>query len=175
MWTWKPSWSCDPEQLNIFIPTSHGGSIRNLASNGLVDKKFESVESEWPWTKVNEWPWPSVVINRHILIYMTICINSHLTDAQADVRLCCSHMAKTGFLMTWLVRSWAGLSVSHYMGAHIQASGVGGVGVLMMWLKSNSAYFKVQGLGGGVGVLWCGSNQNQPILKCLFLIRIVLG
>ena len=23
-------------------------------------------------------------------------------DAQADVCLCCSHMAKTGFLMTWL-------------------------------------------------------------------------
>ena len=23
-------------------------------------------------------------------------------DAQADLRLCCSHMAKTGFLMTWL-------------------------------------------------------------------------
>ena len=24
-------------------------------------------------------------------------------DAQADLRLCCSHMAKTGFLMTWLI------------------------------------------------------------------------
>ena len=23
-------------------------------------------------------------------------------DVQADLRLCCSHMAKTGFLMTWL-------------------------------------------------------------------------
>ena len=23
-------------------------------------------------------------------------------DAQADLRLCCSHMAKTGFLMKWL-------------------------------------------------------------------------
>ena len=26
-------------------------------------------------------------------------------DAQADLHLCCSHMAKTGFLMTWL-NSW---------------------------------------------------------------------
>ena len=27
---------------------------------------------------------------------------SDCADAQADLRLCCSHMAKTGFLMTWL-------------------------------------------------------------------------
>ena len=26
-------------------------------------------------------------------------------DAQADLHLCCSHMAKTGFLMTWLIYS----------------------------------------------------------------------
>ena len=25
-----------------------------------------------------------------------------ITDVQADLRLCCSHMAKTGFLTTWL-------------------------------------------------------------------------
>ena len=24
-------------------------------------------------------------------------------DAQADLRLCCSHMTKAGFLMTWLI------------------------------------------------------------------------
>ena len=27
---------------------------------GLVvskEKQFENIESEWPWTKVNEWPW----------------------------------------------------------------------------------------------------------------------
>ena len=24
-------------------------------------------------------------------------------DAQTDLRLCCSHMAKAGFLMTWLI------------------------------------------------------------------------
>ena len=28
---------------------------------------------------------------------------SDCADAQADLRLCCSHMAKTGFLMTWLI------------------------------------------------------------------------
>ena len=26
----------------------------------------------------------------------------HKPDAQADLRLCYSHMAKTGFLITWL-------------------------------------------------------------------------
>ena len=57
-WARKPSWSCDPEQLNTSsFPTSHGGSIWNLASNGPV-LKFENVESELPWTKVNRWPWP---------------------------------------------------------------------------------------------------------------------
>ena len=30
---------------------------------------------------------------------------SDCADAQADLRLCCSHMTKTGFLMTWLI-SW---------------------------------------------------------------------
>ena len=30
---------------------------------------------------------------------------SDCADAQADLRLCCSHMAKTGFFMTWLI-SW---------------------------------------------------------------------
>ena len=47
---WRPSWSCD-----ITIPPSHGDSTWNLASIGLAvskKKKFENVESEWPWTKV---------------------------------------------------------------------------------------------------------------------------
>ena len=28
---------------------------------------------------------------------------AHTADAQADLCLCCSHMAKTGFLMMWLI------------------------------------------------------------------------
>ena len=32
------------------------------------EKKFENVESEWPWTKVSEWPWPSIFIKVHVLI-----------------------------------------------------------------------------------------------------------
>ena len=70
----------------IFIPTSHGGSIWNLASNILVlflEKKFENVESEWPWAKVNEWPWPCGVINRRVLIYLTICTNFHFTGVNS--------------------------------------------------------------------------------------------
>ena len=66
----------------FFIPTSHGGSIWNLDSNGHVffeEKKFENVESEWPWTKVTEWPWPWIVINCYVLIYLTICTSFHLT------------------------------------------------------------------------------------------------
>ena len=27
------------------------------------EKKLGNVESEWPWTKVNEWPWPLIFIN----------------------------------------------------------------------------------------------------------------
>ena len=66
----------------IFILTSHGGSIWHLVSRGLVffEEKFENVESEWPWTKDNEWPWPWVVINCHVLIYLTICTNFHLIN-----------------------------------------------------------------------------------------------
>ena len=34
---------------------------------------------------------------------------SDCTDAQADLHLCCSHMAKTGFLMTWLIKQSASI------------------------------------------------------------------
>ena len=54
-----------------FILSSHEGSTWNMASIGLVffeEKKFENVESEWPWTKVNEWPWPLIFIKVHVLI-----------------------------------------------------------------------------------------------------------
>ena len=47
----------------IFIPLSDWGFTWNLTSIGLTvyqEKKFENVESEWPWTKVNEWPWPLI-------------------------------------------------------------------------------------------------------------------
>ena len=50
---------------NTFFPPSHLGSIWNLASIGYAvskEKKFENVESERPWTKVNEWPWPLTFI-----------------------------------------------------------------------------------------------------------------
>ena len=67
----------------ISFPASNGGSIWNMASIGLAvseEKKFEKVESEWPWTKVNEWSWPWVVINCHVLIYLTICTDFHHTE-----------------------------------------------------------------------------------------------
>ena len=57
-----------------FIPLSHGGSTRNLASICLrvsKEKKFETVETEWPWMKVSEWPWPLIFITRHVLIWLT--------------------------------------------------------------------------------------------------------
>ena len=80
---WKQSWSCDPEHLNKFsfqYPMKAPYEI--CVQNGPVffcEKEFETVESKWPWIKVNEWPWPWVVINHHILIYLTICTNFHLT------------------------------------------------------------------------------------------------
>ena len=49
----------------IFVTPSHAGSTWILASVGLAvskEKKFENVESEWPWTKVSEWPWPLIFI-----------------------------------------------------------------------------------------------------------------
>ena len=62
---------------------SHGGSIWNLASKWLLffveEQKFETVEHEWPWAKVDEWPFPWIVINHQVLIFSTISINFHLT------------------------------------------------------------------------------------------------
>ena len=57
-----------------FILPSLEGSTWNMVSIGLVffeEKKFENVESEWPWTKVNEWPWPLIFITVRVLIYLT--------------------------------------------------------------------------------------------------------
>ena len=54
-------WSRPFEQ--IFVPPSYGGSLWNLVFIGQAvskEKKFENVESEWPWTKVSEWPWPMI-------------------------------------------------------------------------------------------------------------------
>ena len=31
IWTWRPSWSCDPEASNKLVRSSHGGSTQNLA------------------------------------------------------------------------------------------------------------------------------------------------
>ena len=63
---WRPSRSCDLDHLNKpLFPLSKGGATWNLASMGLVvskEKKFESIVSEWPCTKVNEWPWLLIVI-----------------------------------------------------------------------------------------------------------------
>ena len=49
----------------IFVRPSHGWSTWNLVSIGLAvstETKFENVESECPWTKVNKWPWPYIFI-----------------------------------------------------------------------------------------------------------------
>ena len=54
-----------------FVPPFHGRSTWNLASNGLVvikEKKFKNIESEWPWSKVNEWSWPLIFTYVHVLI-----------------------------------------------------------------------------------------------------------
>ena len=44
-------------------------------------KEVWNVESEWPWTTVSERPWTWVVINFHVLIYLTMCTNFHITDS----------------------------------------------------------------------------------------------
>ena len=61
-----------------FIHPFHGGSIGNLASNSLAvskEKKFQNVETEWPWTKIIEWPSPLIFINLHVLIWLTASTN----------------------------------------------------------------------------------------------------
>ena len=58
----------------IFISLSHLGSIVNSASNGLGvfwGKKFENVESECQWM--------ALTLGCHVLIYLTIWTNFHLT------------------------------------------------------------------------------------------------
>ena len=51
-------------------------------------------------------------------------------DAQADLHLCCSHMAKTGFLMTWLnyyyvfMEKYEKLSLNYHNTHHISVSPV---------------------------------------------------
>ena len=62
-------WPAPVEQN--FIPLSHEGYPWNLASIGPAiskEKKFENVESEWPWTKVKICPWPFIFIYAHVLI-----------------------------------------------------------------------------------------------------------
>ena len=67
-------WSCDLEHLNKFsFPTSHGGSIWNLASIGLA-------VSEQKKSEVNEWPWPLIFIQVHVLIQLTESTNFDITD-----------------------------------------------------------------------------------------------
>ena len=54
-----------------FVPPSQGESTWNLASIGLAvstEKKFETVETEWSSTKVNEWPSPLIFIQVHVHI-----------------------------------------------------------------------------------------------------------
>ena len=66
----------------IFIPASRGGSIRHLASNGFMffeEKKFENVESEWPWT--SQWMTLTFSCHKSSCTYLFDCIytNCHLT------------------------------------------------------------------------------------------------
>ena len=44
-------------------------------------------------------------------------IGTPLADEQADLRLCCSHMAKTCFLMTWLI--WPNQRTSGPVNPHL--------------------------------------------------------
>ena len=64
----------------IFIPTSHGGSIWNLASNGLVyfeEEVWKCWVSDLGQRSLNDLDLG--LSCRHVLIYLTICTNFHLT------------------------------------------------------------------------------------------------
>ena len=75
-----------------FIHISHEGSTWNMVSIGLVfsdEKKFEIVEMEWPWTKVNEWPWPLIFIKFHVLIKLTASTNFDIIDLDSFWKIHC--------------------------------------------------------------------------------------
>ena len=44
------------------------------------EKKFQNIESEWPWSKVNELPWILIFTTFHVLIYLTASTNFDITD-----------------------------------------------------------------------------------------------
>ena len=75
-----------------FIPPSHEGPTWNLASIGLgvsKEKKFETVEYEWHWTKVNEWPWPLIFIKLQVLIWLTASTNLDIIDYNGFWKIHC--------------------------------------------------------------------------------------
>ena len=53
------------------------------------EKKFETFEYEWPWTKVNEWHWPLIFIKLHVLIRLTASINFDIIDSNSFWNIHC--------------------------------------------------------------------------------------
>ena len=66
---WTPSWSFDPETFeNTFIPTSHGGSTWNLASNGQVFFFLgKDVWKCWIWVTLDKGQWMALTLGCHKL------------------------------------------------------------------------------------------------------------
>ena len=73
-----------PEQFEqIFIPHIPWRLHMKFGFNrpgGFFGKESENVDSEWPWTTVNEWPQHWVVTNCQVFIYLTISTNFHLKE-----------------------------------------------------------------------------------------------
>ena len=118
-----------------FIPLSHGGAIWNLASIGLLvskKTKFENVEPEWPWTKVNEWHWPLIFIKLYVLIWLT---NFDITDYNSFWKINCFtfFLYKRIIDQIWPCRKigqgqprviiWTNLAVLEYLMLHTKFQG----------------------------------------------------
>ena len=89
---WKPSWSCDPEHWINFHPNIPWRLNMKSGFNQpsiFEEKKFENVESEWPWTKFHEWPWPLIFIKLHALIKLTASTNFGITDYYSFWKIHC--------------------------------------------------------------------------------------
>ena len=57
-------WSGKFEQIFILhIPWRLSKKFGFIGLAISLEKKFENVDSEWPWTMVNEWPWPRPCIH----------------------------------------------------------------------------------------------------------------
>ena len=90
-------------------------------------------------------------------------------NAQADLHLCCLHMAKTGFLMTWLRLSLSRIEGQVHLKAILQDSEV--VTYLRCYKQSRQTfYFQIRKINSKTFVVKKQNNKNS-----VFIVKIALS